>query len=102
MAVGRQRQLRDEVVRESFPCSGLQQTGNCRAGLRPPEQRLWMGTPAEVIHEPEHRVPTPNRHGCKLLPIHRLAAAHVPFRGGSNGQGQELPVPIHRRAGQVD
>ena len=38
----------------------------------------------------------------KLLPIHRLAAAHVPFRGGSNGQGQELPVPIHRRAGQVD
>ena len=27
---------------------------------------------------------------------------HVPFRGGSNGQGQELPVPIHRRAGQVD
>ena len=43
-----------------------------------------------------------NCHGCKLLPIHRLAATHVPFRGGSNGQGQELPVQIHRRAGQVD
>ena len=61
-----------------------------------------MGTSTKVLHEPEHRIPTPNRHGCKLLPIHRLAAAHVPFRGGSNGQGQELPVPIHRRAGQVD
>ena len=28
-----------------------------------------MGTPAEVIHEPEHRVPAYHRHGCKLLPI---------------------------------
>ena len=80
----------------------LQQARNCRAGLRPPEQRLRMGTPAEVIHEPEHRVPTPNRHGCKLLPVHRIAAAHVPLRGGSNGQGEEFPVQIHRRAGQVD
>jgi hypothetical protein len=61
-----------------------------------------MGASAEVIHEPEHRIPTYYSHGSKLLPIHRGIAAHVPFRGGSNGQGQELPVPIHRRAGQVD
>ena len=31
-----------------------------------------------------------------------LRGIDVPLRGGSNGQGHELPVPIHRRAGQVD
>ena len=61
-----------------------------------------MGASAEVIHEPEHRLPAYHRHGCKLLPVHRIAAAHVPLRGGSNGQGKEFPVQIHRRAGQVD
>ena len=40
-----------------------------------------MGTPAEVIHEPEHRVPAYHRHGCKLLPIHRgIALMAVLFR----------------------
>ena len=30
---------------------------------------LRMGASAEVIHEPEHRIPAYHRHGCKLLPI---------------------------------
>ena len=37
---------------------------------------LRMGTPAEVIHEPEHRIPAYHRHGSKFLPIHRGIAAH--------------------------
>ena len=80
----------------------LQQARNCRAGLRPPEQRLRMGASAEVIHEPEHRIPAYHRHGCKLLPIHRGIAAHGrPLWNQGHGQGQEFPVQIHRRTCQV-
>ncbi len=32
-----------------------------------------MVASAEVIHEPEHRIPAYHRHGCKLLPW-----AHLP------------------------
>ncbi len=61
-----------------------------------------MGTPAEVIHEPEHRVPAYHRHGCKLLPIHRGIAAHgCSLWNQGHGQGQELPFQIHRRTCQV-
>ena len=76
------------------------QARNCGAGLRPPEQRLWMGTPAEVIHEPEHRVPAYHRHGCKLLPIHRGIAAHGrPLWNQGHGQGQELPFGVLGKLG---
>ena len=62
-----------------------------------------MGASAEVIHEPEHRIPAYHRHGCKLLPIHRGIAAHGrPLWNQGHGQGQEFPVQIHRRACQVD
>ena len=64
---------------------------------------LRMGTPAEVIHEPEHRIPAYHRHGSKFLPIHRGIAAHGrPLWNQGHGQGQEFPVQIHRRACQVD
>ena len=61
-----------------------------------------MGASAEVIHEPEHRIPAYHRHGCKLLPIHRGIAAHGrPLWNQGHGQGQGFPVQIHRRACQV-
>ena len=30
-----------------------------------------LGTSAKDVHEPEHSIPAPNRHGSKFLPIHR-------------------------------
>ena len=49
------------------------------------------------------RIPAYYRHGCKLLPIHRGIAAHGrPLWNQGHRQSQELPVPIHRRAYQVD
>ena len=61
-----------------------------------------LGTSAKVVYEPEHRVPAPNRHGGKLLPIHRGIAAHgCSLWNQGHGQGQELPFQIHRRTCQV-
>ena len=44
---------------------------------------------------------TRRRRGRQLLPLRRLAAAYVHVRGGGHGQGEELPLPLHRSARQV-
>ena len=62
-----------------------------------------LGTSAKVVYEPEHRVPAPNRHGGKLLPIHRgIAAYGCPLWNQGHRQSQEFSVQIHRRPCQVD
>ena len=82
--------------------TALQQAGFCRAGLRPPEQRLWMGAPAKVVHEPEHSIPAYYSHGSKFLPIHRGFAPHgCPLWNQGHRQSQEFPFQIHRRTCQV-
>ena len=50
----------------------------------------------------DHQFLEAEKYDCKLLPIHRGIAAHgCPLWNQSHGQGQELPVQIHRRACQV-
>ena len=74
-----------EIIRAVFSvfCCG----GNCMEDLN-----LYL---KDVLSE------RPHTHIPSADTVLRGIAAHVPFRGGSNGQGQEFPVQIHRRACQV-
>ena len=83
-------------------CTALQRPRCIRAGVRRAEQRLRMGTPAQVLHEREHCVHGTYCHSRKLLPIHRVLAPHgLPLRSGGDLQGKAFRVPLRHRPRKV-